>query len=692
MLFLLLFISFFNFSQTEVKWENITGEIALNENYMEVLLDAKASLIINGNKMADPEIIYRYDGVERTFLSTINTSIVKTYHHKIEAYFPEYDIKSITTITIKVIDNVAPSFLYIPEIVLIYGEKIPNLLIGIHIYDNYDLENDLKVSVDQRFVNTNQIGIYPVHFSVEDLSGNRTTKTVYATVIDINKPSITIIKALNHPVNKAFKWKDYIQITDKEDQHLEIVYDYNFPNPLTIGTHPFTIRATDSSGNSQTLSGEMVIYDDIAPTIKLNSKIENIAYGDKDYFKKLREMIIFAEDNYDQLNIEDVAIYTNLNPNQLGSYAVIYVLKDASNNETKIQVEVKVTDQEAPRICLREPLTFFVGSNKPLIESYINVTDNLTTDKNIQFHITGNIDMQKIGSYVITVKATDESGNVTTEAMIVEVIDHIPPAIVKLKDIYITTFEKPVYAGYYDIQDNYDPKPHLVIDDSLVNYLKTGVYPIIVKAIDQSSNESVVNDEVIVIDVTPPTIKLKTDQIDIFFGTETINYRLYIDDFFDNYDDITIEDIIITSDYKKDEFGLYQAIYQVEDYAHNKTEVILWIRVIDLEPPIIEFEDVMVNQYEDVDLMNGVFIFDNTSKVDVKVYPHRLETNQAGKVVVTYIATDQRGNVTKMNRTYTIVAVSDHKSIKSYIPMIVMSLVGGGISTLLYIKYKKHML
>ena len=90
MLFLLLFISFFNFSQTEVKWENITGEIALNENYMEVLLDAKASLIINGNKMADPEIIYRYDGVERTFLSTINTAIVKTYHHKIEAYFPEY--------------------------------------------------------------------------------------------------------------------------------------------------------------------------------------------------------------------------------------------------------------------------------------------------------------------------------------------------------------------------------------------------------------------------------------------------------------------------------------------------------------------------------------------------------------------------------------------------------------------------
>jgi hypothetical protein len=153
---------------SQVLWNHEEIIIPLHGDFLSELYELEANLYIDGVIIEDARVIYKYDGVERTFLSTINTSIVKTYTHKIEAYFPDYNMRHVMTVSIKIIDHIPPEILSVPLIKVRIGDKMPNLLIGFSAIDNYDSKELLDIEIDTSQVIDTQIGSYPITYYVYD--------------------------------------------------------------------------------------------------------------------------------------------------------------------------------------------------------------------------------------------------------------------------------------------------------------------------------------------------------------------------------------------------------------------------------------------------------------------------------------------------------------------------------------------
>ena len=96
------------------------------------------------------------------------------------------------------------------------------------------------------------------------------------------------------------------------------------------------------------------------------------------------------------------------------------------------------------------------------------------------------------GTYQVSVSATDVYGNTTLFQIPFNMIDdHTPPVIKGVHDLTLegNPDQLNFYAGV-TVTDDYDPDPVLKVDESLVNYTKSGTYDLVYKAMDKAGNIS----------------------------------------------------------------------------------------------------------------------------------------------------------------------------------------------------------
>ena len=94
------------------------------------------------------------------------------------------------------------------------------------------------------------------------------------------------------------------------------------------------------------------------------------------------------------------------------------------------------------------------------------------------------------GTYQVSVSATDVYGNTTLFQVPFNMIDdHTPPVIKGVKDLVLegNPDQLNFYAGV-TVTDDYDPNPTLKVDESFVNYTKSGTYDLVYKAVDKAGN------------------------------------------------------------------------------------------------------------------------------------------------------------------------------------------------------------
>ncbi len=677
-----------------VIWNQTEIVVPLHGDFITALNEIEADLWINGLYIDDAKVIYRIDGVERTFLSTINTSIVKTYTHKIEAYFPDYEIRQIMTISIKIIDDIPPIILSVPELKVRIGEKIPNLINEFRASDNYDPEDLLKINIDTSKVIDTKIGIYPIIYQVEDLSGNKSSQMTWIEFYDDIPPQITLIKPLKHDVNHTFSWQTYFSITDNYDTFLTVNLQSTVFEQKMIGIYPLKITAFDQSGNEQIMMTTIEVFDKTPPILVISNERPDIPYQTKDISSILERLILKIEDNFDQLTMDHIEIISSINTNAIGTYLVTYQVSDTSNNTTKIDINLKVTDQQKPKIMVIKPLIFNVFDPNPLFDEHLLIEDDLSAKENIKLEIIGSFQMHKVGKYLITIKATDEAKNQAIFTTYLEIIDHTVPEIKLIQDIMITQFKPINYRPYFEVKDQYDDVEDLefLIDDSLVDYLNIGVYPLRVKVIDPSLHEVTLTVDVIIMDIEPPKITLKIDEvIDYPYRGLPIDYLSYVDQVSDNHDLLSKNDVIIIGEVNPNQFGLYQIIFVLKDMTGNETKEILEFLIVDHESPSIAFDDLVINQYEIIDFFKGVQTNDNTQNLEITYYPKVVDTSNAGSVIVTYVVIDERGNYVMKDRLITILAVETPIPFKQYFPVITIIIIGLSTCIFIYFKEVKHM-
>lgn len=197
-----------------------------------------------------------------------------------------------------------------------------------------------------------------------------------------------------------------------------------------LGAHTVKFEASDSAGNKSYLTVTIWVKDVTSPTI---TGPDTLTYSYDDVISEDAFLLNFtASDNCDTSLTMTTSYPTNIfdKANELGTYTVNIRCSDSSGNETVKTVSVIIEDTKAPVI--EGPTTITKRNSVILTTSDIlaqysanDAYDGACDVYIIEDNYTGNGD--KIGQYMITFGAKDQSGNIGTKVLTVDVVDDIAP-------------------------------------------------------------------------------------------------------------------------------------------------------------------------------------------------------------------------------------------------------------------------
>ena len=688
MSFLLSLVSLFNILTVRIDWINDFLTIELNENIDSYTYLPEAKLYIDDIQVIDPRMFYERNGVEWTFISTVNTKVVKAYSIKYRVNYPTYNISQVRTITFNIVDLISPEFIFVPEFSIPLGQKLPDLQEGLVFKDNYDQVIDITVQINASKVLLNRVGVYEIIYQLTDLSNNKITQKSFIEIYDHLPPLISIKKEFILPHGTSFLWTNYLTITDNYDTILEIDIEDRYVDYSRLGSYPILIRATDQSGLFSEVSQTLTIVDLEKPRMMMKSQPPVIPVFSQESESLLKSFILNVSDNYDFLTLEDVLVTHDIEWDVLGEYTIYYELSDESQNTLETKIKVKVKDLIPPSIWFTEPLVFHVFDEIPFINSYIEYEDNYDLKSKVVVKIITSFKMNVIGKYPITVEATDTSGNKEMLQSYIQIVDLVPPLLTQINEIIITDFTKRSYHLYFLLEDNYDlsHKLLLFIDDQLVNYSEIGSYPIVIIATDLSFNQTILNSEVMIIDIIEPILELKQHSIFLQVDSGILDLRSFIKEASDNYDLLSSSDVEIHGEVTYNQIGMNKISYKLTDSSKNTIQKELFVTIDDKTSPIISSTPLSIDLNQVFNPYEGIYVEDNFGDVELYVFPQLLDTSSPGKKKVTYVAVDQRGNYTTYIREIIVLAEDEKFEVTSYLPLVIVTLLG--IASIYYI-YKK---
>lgn len=687
MSFFLFLLQSITILTARVEWINDWIKVPLHEPIESYRYLPEARIYVNDLIVIGAKVTYERNGVEWTFISTVNTSHVRTYGIRYRAYFPDYNITSTHTITFDVVDVIPPEFVDIPEKTMIIGDKLPNLKEGVVVKDNYYSDQKLIITMDTSLVVITRVGDYPITYRVFDPSGNETAKTVILKIIDPLPPLITLTKPLIIEVSQPFVWQNFMTIKDNVDTIIVVEIDDKNVHYHQIGNYELVIKATDRSGNQTIETLVLDIRDTTKPTITLKSKPPGITVYESITRTLLESYVISISDNYDHLSFTDLVIVHDIEENVLGIYSIYYELSDLSGNKTTVKLNVHVIDPIKPTITLTKALIFDVFSVEPFWIDHFSFSDNFTPTDKLTYKFTVSPKMNVIGKYPLTLEVVDSSLNKAIYQDYVVIIDRIPPIITQMNDIIITDFKGKDYRYFFEFYDEYDKlNVTFFVDDSDVNYDVIGTYQAVAFVHDKQMNQTSIIFDIMIIDIVDPHLSLRVTVYQHAIDHTPIDLSSLIVSVDDNYDYLSIEDVFIEHNIIWTRCGRYEAIYTLYDHSNNKVQKTVIITIDDYIKPTIIFDDTVILQGAPFDPYEGVVASDNVGVDTIYVFPKNPLTDKPGTMIVTYIVMDERGNYTMHDRRITILPTEQKNDIQTYIPIVVITFIG---LVLGYIVYKR---
>ncbi len=192
---------------------------------------------------------------------------------------------------------------------------------------------------------------------------------------------------------------------------------------------------------------------------------------------------------------------------ELGAHIVKFEASDTSGNKTYLTVTINVKDVTAPVITGPETMRYSYDqliSEDSFLLNY-SVTDNVDSSVRLTTTYSTNIFDKKntIGTYSITVRAVDSSGNEVTKPVSVIIEDKKAPVvsgpetITKRTSVTLTTNE---ILNQFTATDEYDGacSVYIIEDNYSGNGDKKGQYTIKIGAKDKSNN---IGEKILTIDV-----------------------------------------------------------------------------------------------------------------------------------------------------------------------------------------------
>ncbi|MGE6609338.1 immunoglobulin-like domain-containing protein [Peribacillus sp. NPDC076916] len=533
---------------------------------------------------------------------------------------------------------------------------------GVKATDNADGTITSKIKITGQ-VNTKKEGTYKLKYSVTDKGKNTRTVTRVITVKkDKEKPKIT--GATNKTVYKgySFNTKTSVSATDNVDGNITSKITVSGKvNVNEVGIYKLQYTAKDKTGNKTTVTRTITVKTDTTKPQITGAGDTTIIYGTS--FNSRTG--VKATDNLDGTITSKITLTGSVNVLKVGTYKLVYSVKDKTGNTTTVTRTINVVDKVKPTLMgtgLKDT-TFAIGSYDyfPLlygITSYDNADGNLTSEINVE----GTVNVDKAGIYTLIYSVTDKSGNKTTAERKVTVIDNIAPKISGVADRKVLYF------------DHFDPMEGVTSSDNNDGDLTSKV---VVKAIGEKLNTSDLSlsgtftYEYSVSDEAGNTTTVKRQVILTyrqaeFFGTNDV--KINIGETFNPLKGVTATDyasgedvtslIKVSGDVDVNYIGTYTIIYNISEKG-IRSGIYRRVTVVDNIPPVITgVQDWTVDQNSSLpNLLKWVEANDNidgdlTRKITVDT--QNVDTKIEGEYIVTYSVTDKMGNKAEVQSTITV--------------------------------------
>lgn len=336
--------------------------------------------------------------------------------------------------------------------------------------------------------------------------------------------------------------------TDGDITHLiEKVSDTYTPNMNILGTYEIVYEVSDSNNNTSSLTVTVLVKDVVAPSYNDEALEVEIGYS-KTFDVEAHKTTLNASDNYYDTSELTITIKSNTytsNKTKLGTYEVVYEIKDPSNNATTVTVNVTVYDDVDPTISGPTLITKQSSAVMTLNDIKAQFTANDVIDGNITNKIevlsdnyTGKGSI--VGSYDITFRVIDNAGNFALHTVTIQVTDSIPPVFfvrdgyfISVSDSLSLTLEDIIHILEVTGQINM-PRPFMMrkvlIDEYTDNQDVPGIYAmsfVIAKDDGQESTHNVaiqvLETEESGVELPDNTEKTLTDKIKTWFNDKIWN-------------------------------------------------------------------------------------------------------------------------------------------------------------------------
>lgn len=263
---------------------------------------------------------------------------------------------------------------------------------------------------------------------------------------------------------------------------------------------------------------------------------------------------------------------------KLGTYTVTYTAKH-NGMEENITINYIVADNAKPVIELVTNKDTYTSPKDKYVEEGFTAKDNYDGD------LTDKV-MREEKDGIVYYTVSDSAGNTTIVEREIVYKDAVPPVITLNgeADVKISTGEEYVEAGFVATDDCDGDISDKVVISGAVDTSKNGSYVIAYQVKDSYGNECIVNRNITVQDIMPPSITLKGDKNQYIKLGSTYSEPGF--SALDTVDGDMTGKVEVSGSVDTSKTGTYTISYKVTDSAGNSSSVSRQIYVFDKQAEV----------------------------------------------------------------------------------------------------------
>ena len=416
-------------------------------------------------------------------------------------------------------------------------------------------------------------------YNANNTSGTEVDQTVKIHTFDFKEPPIDQYPRIELNGNGIVYVYQGASYTDSGAQAYDVqdgiitgsIQTTSNVNTAVIGSYLVVYSVTDSNGNSSSSTRIVhVIADPHVPVIILNgnstmSVQQNSTFSDPGA----------TANDWDGSDItSSIQVTGSVNTAVLESYLLTYrVTNTRGNSSTATRTVIVSTDSVNPVITLNGNSTMSIVQNTTFTDPGATATDNVDGNITNRIQTSGTVNTSVVGTYLIQYSVSDTAGNSSSVTRTVYVVAAASTPVITLlgpnngSPIYVNfdvSFSDPGATASDTVDGNLTSS---IVVSGTVDTEKIGTQTLTYTVTNSSGNSSSVQRQVIVVDVTSPSLNLNGPN-PLYMNVNTA----YVEPGWIAYDDVdgnvgssvqVVNNVITTV------VGQYTVEYSVTDTAGN---------------------------------------------------------------------------------------------------------------------------